>query len=98
MVALRNRPKGGLAAPFGLGILTLILFPGVIGHQELTALVVPQAVERVHAIASPFGTIHAARFSLPRPLRDAMPAPLSTVLAGLDSSNAGITGSIRERM
>src|SRR5258708_4437792 len=103
MVVSRNRPKGGLAAPFGLGILTFVLMPSEIGSQDLAALIArqpaPAAAERwqSRAVASPLGTIQAATLSMPR-LSIAMPASLSYVLAGLDSTNAEITGSIRERI
>ncbi|MEA2906681.1 MAG: hypothetical protein QOI12_4068 [Alphaproteobacteria bacterium] len=75
--------------------------PSEIGNQELTALMArqPVIVERASpAITSPFGTIHAANFSMPRPISSAMPASLSYTLAGLDPANAEITGSIRERL
>src|SRR5947207_4684980 len=78
MVASRNRPKGGLA-PFGLGILTFLLTPSVIGYQELAAYIARQGapVERggqAHNIASPFGTIHAPAITLPRPISAVLPA------------------------
>src|SRR5215468_1864759 len=102
MVALRGRSKRGLLAPFGLSLTAYFLSPGVIGPQELTALVArtPAVGERVHASAlvSAFGTIHASNFSMPRPISAAMPDSLGYVLAGLDSTNADITGSIRERI
>jgi spore germination cell wall hydrolase CwlJ-like protein len=101
MVALRRRPKGGFAVPFGL-VFLVGLTPSAIGGQDLAALIArqPAGLERArsHGIASPFGTIHAANFSLPSPRSAAMPASLSYALAGLDTSNADITGSIRERM
>ncbi len=89
--------------PFGL-VFLVMLTPSAIGGQDLAALIARQpaagAGERArnHVIASPFGTIHAANFSMPRPRGAAMPASLSYALAGLDTSNADITGSIRERM
>jgi spore germination cell wall hydrolase CwlJ-like protein len=101
MVALRNRPKGAIAAPFGLGILVFALAPSGIGHQELTALIARQSsvpAHHSHSIASPFGTIHDATWILPQPILAAMPASLSYALASLDTSNADRTGSIRERM
>jgi spore germination cell wall hydrolase CwlJ-like protein len=104
MVASRNGPKGGLAAPFGLSILTFVLMPSGIGSQDLAALIArqpaPAAAERWqnHVIASPFGTIHAATLNMPRLISTAMPTSLSYVLAGLDPNNADITGSIRERI
>ena len=45
-----------------------------------------------HLIASPFGTIHAAMFSLPRPVGTAIPHPPIYALANFDP--ADITGSI----
>lgn len=101
MVALRNRPKGTLAVPFGLGILVFAVVPSAIGHQELTALIARQASAATYhssSIASPFGTIHEATWTMPQPILVAMPASLSYALAGLDTSNADRTGSIRERM
>jgi spore germination cell wall hydrolase CwlJ-like protein len=84
---------GGLAAG---------LMPTMIGHQDLAVLIAqrPLVVEhrRSHNIASPFGTIEAATFSMPMPISGAMPVSLSYALAGLDSGNADITGSIRARV
>ena len=45
-----------------------------------------------HLIASPFGTIHAAMFSLPRPVGTAIPHPPIYALANFDPTD--ITGSI----
>jgi spore germination cell wall hydrolase CwlJ-like protein len=101
MVASRNRPKGGRLAPFGLGFVTFVLGPTAIGSQELAALVArqPAITERAPRTAvSPFGTIHAETFILPRPVSSAMPASLSYALAGLNTSYAEIAGSIRERL
>jgi spore germination cell wall hydrolase CwlJ-like protein len=100
MVALRNRPKGGFAAPFGLGILVVALIPIAIGNQELTGLIARQPGVSPHhdsTIASPFGTVHPANFTLPE-LVTAMPATLSYTLASVDSRHPDITGSIRERV
>lgn len=47
---------------------------------------------REHLIASPFGTIHAATFSMPRPVGTAIPHPPLYALANFDP--ADITGSI----
>ena len=47
---------------------------------------------RAHLIASPFGTIHAAMFSLPRPVGTAIPHPPVYALANFDPTD--ITGSI----
>jgi len=76
--------------------------PTTIGHQDLAALIAqrPIAVQHWHShnIASPFGTIEAATFSMPLSISEAMPVSLSYALAGIDPGNADITGSIRERM
>ena len=54
----------------------------------------PAVAERAreHLIASPFGTIHAAMFSMPRPVGTAIPPPPVYALANFDPSD--ITGSI----
>jgi spore germination cell wall hydrolase CwlJ-like protein len=79
MLALRTRPKGARSASFGLSAFCVALAPTSLGYQDLAALIARQpAVSerwREHLIASPFGTIHAATFSLPRPLGTAMPEP-----------------------
>jgi spore germination cell wall hydrolase CwlJ-like protein len=80
----------------GLGALALVLLPSHIGLQDLGALLAhqPGVIERAraHLIASPFGTIHAAMFSLPRPIGTAIPHPPIYALANFDP--ADITGSI----
>jgi hypothetical protein len=105
MVASRHRPKGGRAAPFGLGIPTLLalvlLTPSEIGSQELAALFARQPVATMRgparAAGSPFRIIQPATLTLPR-TGMVMPVAMNYVLAGLDSSNADITGTIRERI
>ncbi len=80
----------------GFGALAFALLPSAIGFQDLGALLAgqPAVAERVRArlIASPFGTIHAAMFSLPRPVGTAIPPPPLYALANFDP--ADITGSI----
>ena len=100
MAVMRKRPKGGLAAPFGLGVLGLLLLPSVIGNQELAALIARKPADpwRSHVMASPFSNLHTPTFSMPALISMAMPVSLSYALAGLDTTNADITGSIRERM
>jgi spore germination cell wall hydrolase CwlJ-like protein len=79
MVALRNGPRGADVAPFGLAAVLFVLTPSSIGLQDLGSLMAQQpevaARWREHLIASPFGTIHAATFSLPQPVGMAMPRP-----------------------
>jgi spore germination cell wall hydrolase CwlJ-like protein len=96
MVASRNGPKGAEIASFGLAILVFLLTPTQVGYQDLAALLAQQpavaARWREHLIASPFGTIHAATFSMPRPIGTSIP---ETPLLRLASLGAGdVTGSI----
>jgi spore germination cell wall hydrolase CwlJ-like protein len=97
MGKLRTRPKGVELAPFGLAALFLLV-PERTGYQDLAALMAQQpAVSerwREHMIASPFGTIHKATFSLPRPLGTLIPEPLAQRLARFEPPNADITGAI----
>jgi spore germination cell wall hydrolase CwlJ-like protein len=83
-------------ARIGFGALAIALMPSTIGFQDLGALLAgqPAVAERARArlIASPFGTIHAAMFSLPRPVGTAIPPPPLYALANFDPSD--ITGSI----
>jgi spore germination cell wall hydrolase CwlJ-like protein len=96
MVASRIRPKGTRYVPFGLSALCTALMPTPIGYQDLAALIARQpAVSerwRQHLIASPFGTIHAATFSFPRPVGTAMPEPLSFRLANFDPRALDLAG------
>src|SRR5262245_44073367 len=99
MVASRNRPEGGLGTPFGLGVLMLLLLSSEVGHQDLAALIAHQPVvdrSQKAAFASPFGTIHEAKFSVAA-IGDSIPVPLDFKLIGFDPNDPGITGSIRER-
>jgi len=101
MVASRDGAEG-LQASFALGVLMLLLASNEVGHQDLAELIAraPSVIDRTHkaAFASPFGTIHEATFSLPRPIGASMPSTFGYTLAGLDPNNAEITGSIRERI
>jgi len=88
------------AAKIGGGALALALLPTQIGLQDLSALLVHQpgvmARAREHLIASPFGTIHAAMFSLPRPLGTAIPHPPVYTLANFDP--AGVADAIGQQL
>src|SRR5262249_24307287 len=99
MVASPNRPEGGLGTPFGLGVLMLLLLSSEVGHQDLAALIAHQPVvdrSQKAAFASPFGTIHEAKFSVAA-IGDSIPVPLDFKLIGFDPNDPGITGSIRGR-
>jgi spore germination cell wall hydrolase CwlJ-like protein len=97
MVPSRNGPKGAEIASLGLASLIFVLTPTQAGYQDLAALLAQQpavaARWRDHLIASPFGTIHAATFSLPRPIGTAIPEPPTIRLASLGSTS-DIVGSI----
>jgi hypothetical protein len=96
MVPTRNGPKGAEIASFGLAILVFALTPSQVGYQDLAALIAQQpavaARWREHLIASPFGTIHAATFSLPRPVGTMIPESPMVRLASL--STGDVTGSL----
>jgi len=101
MVLSRNRPKGiRYYGPFGLGVLAMSLVPPrQIGYQDLVALMARQAEvsqrARAHMLASPFGTIHAATFSLPQPVGTLIPKPPTYQLASIvtyDPDSSGILG------
>ena len=95
---MRNprRERRRKLVPLCFGVLLLALLPTSIGYQDLGALLArqPAVAERARAflIASPFGTIHAAMFSLPRPIGTAIPHPPLYALANFDPND--ITGSI----
>jgi spore germination cell wall hydrolase CwlJ-like protein len=84
--SLRRRRRLKIA----LGALALALLPSTAGFGDLGALLARQpgvaARAREHLIASPFGTIHAAMFSLPRPLGTVIPHPPIYALANFDPS------------
>lgn len=98
MVASRRRPKGGHGGSFGLSILAMCLLPTQIGYQDLVALMArqPEASERARArmLASPFGTIHAATFSFPRPLGTLIPEPPSLQLVSAQAGDLDTTASV----
>jgi len=97
MVPSRNGPKGAEVASFGLATLVFLVTPTQVGYQDLAALIAQQpsvaARWREHLIASPFGTIHAATFSLPRPIGTSIPEPPVVRLASLGGTD-DVTGSI----
>ena len=97
MVPSRNGPKGAEIASFGLAIFVYVLTPTQLGNQELAAPAAerpaPATRWRERLIASPFGTIHAATFSLPRPVGTAIPEPPLVRLASLGVTS-DVVGSI----
>jgi spore germination cell wall hydrolase CwlJ-like protein len=101
MAASRGRPKGGLRAPFGLGVLMLLLLPSEGGYQDLAWYMARRApvVDRSQkaTFAAAFGTIPEAKLGLPRPLATGVPEALDYTLAGLDTTNVELTESIGGR-
>ncbi len=95
-MAVSRRRRRRRHASICFSALVIALVPSTIGYQDLGALLVRQpgvaARAREHLIASPFGTIHAATFSLPRPIGTAIPHPPLYALANFDPND--ITGSI----
>jgi spore germination cell wall hydrolase CwlJ-like protein len=92
------RPKGAELTSFGLAPLLFVLMTTSIGYQDIASAMAQQsqvtARGRQHLIASPFGTIHAATFSMPRPLGTAMPEPPRVRLASYEPQDRDIVGSI----
>ena len=93
---MSSRKRRKRLAKICVGALAIALLPNQIGFQDLGALLARQpgvvARARAHLIASPFGTIHAAMFSLPRPIGTVIPHPPIYALANFDPND--ITGSI----
>ena len=87
-------------ARIGVLALAIGLLPSTIGLQDLGALLASQpgvaARARAYLIASPFGTIHAATFSMPQPLGTVIPHPPIYALANFDPSD--VTGSIGRQL
>ena len=99
-MAVSRRRQRRRQASIGVSALIFALLPNTIGFQDLGALLVRQpgvaARAQGHVIASPFGTIHAAMFSLPRPIGTAIPHPPLYALANFDPTD--ITGSIGRQL
>jgi len=95
MSVSRRRPRRRVAR-LGVSVLAFALLPNQIGFQDLGALIARQPAVaqrwRQHIAVSPFGTIHAAMFSLPRPIGTAIPPPPLYALASVDPNE--ITGSL----
>jgi spore germination cell wall hydrolase CwlJ-like protein len=98
MSVSRRRPKEArYYASFGLSVLAMGLMPNAIGYQDLAALIARQPDvsqrARAHMMASPFGTIHVARFSFPQPVGTLIPEPPLARLASVVTADPAITGS-----
>jgi spore germination cell wall hydrolase CwlJ-like protein len=83
-------------ASVAIGAVAFALLPTSIGFQDLGALLVRQpgvaARAYEHMMASPFGTIHAATFSMASPIGTTIPHPPVYALANFDPTD--ITASI----
>lgn len=91
----------GLTAPFGFAVLTFVAIPASVGYQDLASTIAQRVSlseqSRDHNLKSPFGTIHAATFSFPRPVGAAIPEPVTAQLASLDVGDSDLTGSVALR-
>ena len=81
----------------GAAWFVMASLPAPIGYQDFAAFIARQPAVgehlRKHLIASPFGTIHAATFSLPQPVGTGVPATGAVRLVNFDPT-ADITGAI----
>lgn len=100
MSVMQNKPKGAPVASFGFALLVFGLLPNEIGYQDFTTYLARQSgtAERSQkpTKASPFGTIHAATFSFPRPIGSSIPeVPTLRLAAFVDQSlGSDVTGAI----
>lgn len=100
MSVMQNRPKGAPIASFGFALLVFGFLPSDTGYQDIAAYLARQsgAAERPHKQpgASPFGAIHAATFSFPRPIGSSIPeVPTLRLAAFVDQSLPGdVTASV----
>ena len=92
-----RRPLG-LTAPFGFAMLTFVAMPASVGYQDLASTIAQRSSLserwRDHVFKSPFGTIHAATFSFPRPVGTSIPEPLGERLASLEVGASDVTSAI----
>jgi len=83
------------SASIAIAALAFALAPTSIGFQDLGALLVRQpgvaARAYAHIIDSPFGTIHAATFSLQRPIGTTIPHPPIYALANFDPTDIAVS-------
>ncbi len=89
-----------MRAPFGFGVLTLLLLPSELGYQELANRILrqPQVSDRAQkaGLVSAFGTIHEQRFNVPDPLGASIPS-FGFTLASFDPNASGPKGYPVER-
>src|SRR5437016_1558906 len=94
MVAPCNRPKGGLVAPFGLGIVACMLAPAELGVQDLTVLLArpPATAERSSSASTRLGATYLEIFNASRRANAVIPLPVGYMRASIDPGDADITG------
>ncbi|MGZ8387341.1 MAG: cell wall hydrolase [Rhodoplanes sp.] len=85
--------------------MTFVAMPASVGYQDLASTIAQRSSLserwREHVLKSPFGTIHAATFSFPRPVGASIPEPFGERLINLASLDVGasdLTGSIPLRV
>jgi hypothetical protein len=85
--------------------MTFVVMPASVGYQDLASTIAQRSSLserwREHVLKSPFGTIHAATFSFPRPVGASIPEPFGERLINLASLDVGasdLTGSIPLRV
>jgi spore germination cell wall hydrolase CwlJ-like protein len=100
MRASHGRPKGSLRAPFGFGVLTLLLLPSELGYQELANRIMrqPQISDRAQkaGLVSAFGTVREPRFNLADATGTTMPS-FGFTLASFDPKGSDPRAYLVER-
>jgi spore germination cell wall hydrolase CwlJ-like protein len=97
MLVVRNRPKGGRFAFFGLGLCVFALTPTEVGYQDIASLLArqPGVAERWQSrVFSAVSTIQVATYSFGHPIGTSTPQSATYRLASLDNQGIDITGSV----
>lgn len=93
-----RRLKVSQACSLAFALFAFVLVPTDTGYQDIAGLLARQPGVREswqkHAIASPFGTIHAATFGFARPVGSQAPEPAAFRLASVTTNDADITGAL----